>query len=100
MAHQISARCKSLEELDDYLAFMVLYAPDYFPAWRNLDLGSAFQQLNTDIASLESCFQSPSHFQKAKELAQNSFTAYSSGNSVQGAHALQDLMQCLKGVRT
>ncbi len=36
-------RVKNLSELKDYIAFIILYAPDTFPERRNLNLNSAFQ---------------------------------------------------------
>ena len=97
MNQKPSVRAKNLSELKDYIAFIVLYAPDTFPERRNLDLDSAFQQLFADISNLESKFKSNETFNSAMEMAHQSQKLYEAGNAIKGAHVLQDLMQ---GIRT
>ena len=72
---------------------MVLYAPDSFPTQRDLDLASAFEQLFVDISNLEPEFMAPGAFSSAVEMSHQSLKFYETGDSVRGAHVLQDLMQ-------
>ena len=90
------ARCKTLSELSDYLAFLVLYAPDDFPAWRDLTLESAFAQLLVDIDACASLVGSEQRLKELKEYAASANRSYKSGDPVNGAHALQDAIQSLK----
>jgi hypothetical protein len=87
---------RNLSQVRDYLAFLVLYAPDEFPTSRQLTLKQAFDDLSE---SLERCEGELSETQ-AKVVAstvQSARHAYETGDSVKGAHLLQDLMQFIKG---
>lgn len=94
MREAMEALCKNISEIDDYIAFLVLYAPDSFPAWRGLGLESAFQKL---INSIEACAPEMGQEKavKAREKCEEALAAYMSGDDTAGAHLLQDATNLL-----
>jgi hypothetical protein len=94
MERSPSPRSKTVRELADYLAFLVLYAPDEFPAWRKLNLEKAFLQLESDVRACASELGT-TRFSEAERLIQTSLEAYRAGDSIQGAHALQGILHAL-----
>ena len=99
MQPPMKPRSKTASELSDYLAYLVVYAPDLFPAWRKLTLESAFDQLFIDLHEVSKTLDSASLAQNAKEQAEQALLAYRSNDCVKGAHLLQSIMQSLKAVR-
>jgi hypothetical protein len=87
--------CRSVDELKDFIAVVVLCAPDTFPSWRHLDLESAFAKLqeSTDLCAGE--LGGPGGVSSIKSNISASLNAYRSGDTVRGAHILQDVMHAL-----
>jgi hypothetical protein len=94
MEPSLPPRSKTLRELADYLAFLVLYAPDEFPAWRQLNLEKAFAQLEVDVQACATELGA-GRYEQAKRLIPVSLEAYRAGDSVKGAHVLQELLNAL-----
>jgi hypothetical protein len=86
---------KRPSELKDFLAFLVLYAPDEFPEWRDLTLEKALVQLVDGIEACKAKLGSAENLAKLKSSAAEAAEAYRCGNVVAGAHTLQDMMRLL-----
>jgi hypothetical protein len=87
--------CKTKAELYDFIAFVVLYGPDNFPARRKLTMTSAFEEI---MGGLDRCaheFKSQDLLLAARQLAMQAKAAYDSGEANKGAHLLQDLAAIL-----
>lgn len=84
----------SRADLYDFLAQVIICAPDnfievdYLPTEDQLDLEKAFAELNRGMVYLEM----PTQFQQERlqNLLTQSLQAYRQGDSVLGAHLLQD----------
>lgn len=87
--------CKNIGELDDFIAFVVLYGPDRFPAVRNMDMEKAFQEIAAGIENSSSEINDVDKLQKLRSLSDEAEALYSSGADVQGAHKLQKLAEVL-----
>ena len=87
--------CRTVAELDDYLTFIVLSAPSNFPAWRKLDLESAFADLSISIDACAGELGGPTRVREIKQQAAESLAAYRRGDIVKGAHILQDIQHAL-----
>jgi len=83
--------CTTKSELDDFIAFVVLYGPDNFPARRKMTMVSALEEI---MSGLERCaheFKGEGAALTARRLAIEAKTAYARGEVNKGAHLLQDL---------
>ena len=90
---------KNLDEIDDFLGFMVVYCPNRFLPRHKMTLESAFEVL---FASLTKCFaQMPSEqaAANARETAERSLAAYRRGDPAAGAELLQQVEKIIKGNR-
>jgi len=87
--------CRTVGELNDYLAFILLSAPSNFPAWRKVDLESAFAQLSISVDACADELGGPARVREIKQQAADSLAAYQRGDVVKGAHILQDIKHAL-----
>ena len=87
--------CNNIGELDDFLAFVLLKAPDRFPAHRNMDLAKAFQEINSGIKNCAPKINDSDKVTKMESLSKESESAYMAGNDVKGAHLIQELAEVL-----
>lgn len=87
--------CKNIGELDDFIAFVVLYGPDRFPAVRQMDMNKAFTEISAGIENSSLEIKDDVKIQKLRELCQKADEFYSSGDDVKGAHMLQELAEVL-----
>lgn len=87
--------CKSIGELDDFIAFVVLYGPDRFPAVRQMDMIKAFKEITAGIENSSSEIKDEIKVQKLRDLCKQADELYSSGDDVKGAHKLQELAEVL-----
>lgn len=90
------AWCTKLSELKDFMAFVVLYGPDEFPAWREMDMTKAFLQIYEGLDECRGEFPSGAIFEKVKGLLLEAEAAYKAVDIVKGAHRLQDAMAQMK----
>lgn len=87
--------CKTKGELDDFIAYVVLYGPDNFPARRKLTMAIAFEEI---FGGLDRCaheLKGEGAARSARQLAVQAKAAYDSGEVKRGAHLLQDLAALL-----
>jgi hypothetical protein len=90
-----------LSELNDYLGFVVLSAPNKFPKvgpfgvdpTENLEI--AFSQLRDAMSLVKKKTDEPKLLQEINTLLESSLTAYRAGDNKQGAHLLQDIQNIL-----
>lgn len=87
--------CKTKSELNDFIAFVVLYGPNDFPAWRNMTMEKAFAEITAGLELFAKDFKTTDDASTAKRLAAQSEAAYSSGEINKGAHLLQELAELL-----
>lgn len=92
---QAEPLCTNVGELRDFLAFLFLSAPDNFPAWRDLDLESAFQKLDRSVDICAAELGQPNRVAEIKTRIFEALAAYRGGNSASGAIMLQELMHSL-----
>jgi hypothetical protein len=91
-----------VEGILEYLAFLVLHAPDdfeedYLPRGEQLDLDRAFAQLRLGVDRIASRYENGSEL---GVLVESSYAAYRAGDDSQGARLLQLLSRGLEaGVR-
>ncbi len=85
----------SADELRDFVAYVVLYAPDRFPfrdfltSEEQLDLEKAFQELRRGLSFLKRRVPDGNRFASLSRLLEDSLEAYRKGDAVKGAHLLQ-----------
>jgi len=88
--------CNSIDELDDFIAFVVLYAPNHFLTRHNMDLERAFVEIDS---ALQNCAGQIGSERKVSELARMSKDAktfYERTEVIKGAHMLQDMAVLIK----
>jgi hypothetical protein len=88
--------CNSISELDDFIAFVVLYAPDQFLARHNMDLKKAFMEINTGLDRCSNQIDSKQKLEELKKIVSDSEAAYMRNDVVKGAHLLQDMVEMMK----
>lgn len=87
--------CKNISELKDFLAFVVLYGPDDFPSWREMDMNKAFIQIKSSLETSKDEIQSVDVFNTVTAMLVESQKSYAIGDAVKGAHLLQDVTSLL-----
>lgn len=87
--------CTRLSELKDFIAFVVLYGPDDFPAWRNMDITKAFSQMHEGVDACKNEIGNGAKCDQIENLFLSAEAAYNNGDSITGAHVLQDIMALL-----
>lgn len=93
---KIMTRIYNLDDLMNFLSYMVLYAPhdfpeeDYLKSSEQMTLERAFQVLNDGVSILRSSFRDKD-FCNAQNLLNESLEAYRAGDIVKGARLLQKL---------
>ena len=95
MANNGRELIKNVSELDEFLAFVVLYAPTNFLPHHNLDLHSAFSVL---LAGVDACASGLGGAERVSEIKAKIVTSlddYRTGNVVKAAHALQEISHAL-----
>jgi hypothetical protein len=92
----MSALCSTVDELDDFLAFVLVYAPDRFRPRHNLDLTKAFEEIDVGLQSCASQIGDKQRLAQLMALAEQSLAAYERGDDKGGAFLLQDMAQLLK----
>ena len=89
-------RVKSLERLYDFIATVVLCAPDRFPKRDylaeedQLTLDRAFEELNAGMEFVRKEITDEVELARLQRLLDESLAAYRAGDEVKGAHLLQD----------
>jgi len=87
---------KNLNDLLDFLSYMVLYAPDEFPEEdylspeEQMNLEKAFEVLNNSMEFVREKISNGDQLQQLQGLLNDSNTAYKDGDDVKGAHLLQE----------
>lgn len=90
----MSGWCKSKSELDDFIAFVVLYGPDDFPSWRHMTIERALNEI-VDAIDRFSAEIGAGNTARARQLAADAKQAYAKNDPIKGAHLLQDLAELL-----
>lgn len=89
-------RVKSLDRLYDFIATVVLYAPDRFPKRdylkpeEQLNLERAFEELNSGMEYVREKIKDQGRLDELQQILDDSLAAYRVGDDVKGAHLLQD----------
>ena len=91
--------CKSIDELDDFIAFVLLYAPNSFHARHNMDLQKAFTQMNASIDCCTAQIGNQQSVAKLKTLTAEALAAYMQSDQKKGAHLLQDMAALISECR-
>lgn len=86
--------CNDLGETVDFIAYVVLSAPDDFPAEDAMDLGRAFDELRhgLDCSAAE---VGEERLAPSRVLLQQAYVSYMAGQVVDGAGKLQQLQRSL-----
>lgn len=93
----MQAAIKNLADLNDYIGFVVLCAPNKFPKVGpfsgnpQADVNHAFVQLNEGMRLLEKKLKSDEQMEHLRKILDDSRNAYLEGDGKRGAHLLQDL---------
>jgi len=88
--------CRNKAELNDFLAFVIVYGPDAFPADTNMDMPRAIEEIK---AGLERCAGELGGVACSDELialVNKANAQIRAGHLVQGWHLLQDVKHALK----
>jgi hypothetical protein len=86
----------SLEDLHEFISYMVAYAPDEFPEEdflrpeEQLNLQSAFQEIFRGMDMVDHVLRDPIRAKKLRSMLDESLQAYREGDDVRGAHLLQE----------
>lgn len=92
MGHMI----KKLADLNDYIYFVILSAPDRFPKVGpfsenpQANLAHVFNEINAAMSWLEKKIKDNAKLSQLKTLLENAEQAYLEGDNITGAHLLQD----------
>lgn len=93
----------SLDDLHDFISFVILYAPDEFPEEdflapnEQLDLTRAFEEIRRGLTFLRGHFDDRAEREALLRMIDESLDAYRKGDAVKGAHLLQALEQQVFG---
>ena len=97
----MTMKMSRLSELNDYLGFVVLSAPNKFPKVGPFGedpaniLETAFAQLREAMTLANKKIKDPEVIQELNTLLERSLSAYRAGDVGQGAHLLQDIQDIL-----
>lgn len=89
----------SLDDLQDFISFVILYAPDEFPEEdflapnEQLDLTRAFEEIRRGLAFLRGDLGEGIGRGALLRMIDESLDAYRKGDAVKGAHLLQAFEQ-------
>ncbi|UHQ23976.1 hypothetical protein LVB77_04470 [Lysobacter sp. 5GHs7-4] len=87
----------NISSFRDFLSLVIVHAPDefpeedYFEPHEQLNLESAFQELQRGVDLLAKSGMRSSSVAELANLLDTSLLAYRTGNDVKGAHLLQEL---------
>ncbi len=87
---------KNLNDLLDFLSYMVSDAPDEFPeedylsSDDQMNLEKAFKILNSSMEFVKEKISNSDQLKKLQSLLDKSNAAYTNGEDVKGAHILQE----------
>ena len=81
---------KNIDEIDDFLSFMLVYCPNRFLPRHKFDLESAFDTLNRSVLNCSEQFP-PERLNAFLNLAQQSLAAYRKGNALEGSTLIQEM---------
>lgn len=94
---------RSIEGLHDFIATVVLGAPDRFrirdhrPAEEQLNLDRAFEELRAGLGFVAPRDDDPSFHVRLQSVLDASLAAYRAGERKRGAHLLQDFQDMIFG---
>jgi hypothetical protein len=87
---------ESLEDLYEFVGYVILYAPDRFP-YRDflsdddqMNLDRAFSSLRDGIEFASARIRDPMQLKKLGTVLDNSYAAYQAGDVVRGSRSLQE----------
>ncbi len=95
-------RCNDLQTLIDFMAYVVLYAPDglarsYLKPGDQLDLTRAFNELRYGLDCVAKGTNEAGTVERCKAMLEESYAHYREGRIKEGAWLLQDMQQVLRG---
>ena len=88
-----------LEDLRDFISYVVLYSPDefpqedYLPVTEQMTLDKAFDEIRRGLAILDGRIDDKGRLARLHSLIEKSLAAYRRGDDVEGAHLLQAFEQ-------
>lgn len=92
-------RCENLEELIDFVAYVIVYCPNRFPRReRPMNLEIAFEEMRHGMNCLETELQDPQSVERARSLLDDAYSDFKAGHDIEGSHRLQDLSEFLEGL--
>ena len=81
---------KNIDEIDDFLSFMIVYCPNRFLPRHKFDLESSFDTLSRSALACSEQF-APERLTAFLNLAQQSLAAYRKGDVLAGSTVLQQM---------
>lgn len=91
--------CKNLEELIDFIAFVIVYSPNRFPRreWpMNLEIAFDEMRYGLDCAAKE--IEVMSIIDKSREILERAYSHFKARENVEATHLLQDLGELLESL--
>lgn len=88
--------CENLEDLIEFLSYVMVCAPDRFPSEDELNLELAFEELHHGLDVSAADVSDPSILVKCRQLANQALEHYRLGHVKQGADALIRVEQLLE----
>jgi hypothetical protein len=92
---------RSLQGLRDFLSLVIVHAPDEFPQEdflkdsEQLNLASAFDELNSGLRFVEQRINDAAVLKRLKDILDASLASYRLGDDVKGAHLLHEFESVL-----
>lgn len=87
--------CNNLEELIEFIAYVVLTAPDDFPPEDRMTIELAFDELAHGLNCVKQEYGDSAITQKSELLFKEACSLYKEGRTNEGAWKLQDAEQVL-----
>jgi hypothetical protein len=87
---------KRIDEIDDFLSFMLVYCPDRFVPRHKMDLESVFENLNRGALAVLVDRWSSERVAVFLNLAQQSLAAYRNGDALGGSNLIQEMQGLIK----
>jgi len=87
--------CNNLEELIEFIAYVVLTAPDAFPPEDNMTIDAAFRELGHGLDCVQLERGDSAMIQESRKLFREAYSLYKEGKTNEGAWKLQDAEEVL-----
>ncbi|MBP2159714.1 MULTISPECIES: hypothetical protein [Asticcacaulis] len=91
----MNVNSKTIKELKEAIAFVVLLAPDRFAPDDRLNLESGFVEINSGIEYCKEMIDNEGAFEEIKKMSSDAERAYKNGDARSGAILLQKIRNML-----